>query len=487
MPDTTIDMPPEEFRRAGHEVIEWIAEYLDGIRNLPVLPAISPGEVRAQLPQTAPDTPESIDRILDDFRNIIVPANTHWNHPRFHAYFSVSASSPGILAEALTAALNVNGMVWKSSPAFTELELTVVDWLRQWLGLPDSFLGVIYDTASVSTMHALIAARDFVDPDSRARGSRGDLIVYTSEQAHSSVEKGAMAIGIGQDNVRKIGVDAEFRMRPELLAQALEQDVGTGKRPCCIVPTVGTTSTTSIDPVSEVIDIGARYGAWVHVDGAYGGCAGIVPEFRYLMDSVDRAHSFVVNPHKWLFTPIDCSVLYLSRPEHLRRALSLTPEYLKTTEDDRVVNLMEYGVPLGRRFRALKLWFVMRWFGRDRMAAIIRSHVEMARALASEIAADDRFEISAPVPLSLVCFRLRHGDAATRQLLQRVNEGGVAFLSHTVLQGNFVLRLALGNLRTTGADIRLVWQTLQKEAATVLACYPEPECNLPDFRPQSSA
>lgn len=426
---------------------------------------MQPGGVSAKLPESAPLSGEPIDAILADFRNIIVPGNAHWNHPRFHGYFSVSASAPGILAEALTAALNVNGMVWKSSPAFTELEIRVLDWLRQWLGLPASFFGVIYDTASISTMHALIAARDFVDPESRTRGMRGDLTVYTSEQAHSSVEKGAMAAGFGQDNFRKIAVDREFRMLPEVLAKTLQQDAASGKRPCCVVPSVGTTSTTSIDPVRGVIRIASEHGAWVHVDGAYGGCAGIVPEFQWIMDGIADAHSFVVNPHKWLFTPIDCSVLYLRRPEILKRSLSLSPEYLKTAQDGQAVNLMEYGVPLGRRFRSLKLWFVMRYFGLDRMAAIVRSHIQMAQELARAIEAHPAFEICAPTPLSLVCFRMRGSDDANRRLLDRINTSGVAFLSHTILHGQFVLRMALGNLRTTKEDVQLVWQCIQDEAA----------------------
>ena len=460
-----IDMTPDEFRRAGNEVIDWIANYLDGLRDLPVLPRVKPGDVRSALPASGPEDGEPMERILRDFESIIVPANTHWNHPRFHAYFSVSASSPGILAEALASTLNVNGMVWKSSPAFTELELTVVDWLRQWLGLPTSFFGVMYDTASVSTMHALAAARQLVDPDSRTRGMRGDLTVYTSEQAHSSVEKGAIALGFGQDNVRKIPVDAGFRMKVEPLAAAMAADAAAGKRPCCVVPTVGTTSTTSIDPVRDVAAVAAKYGAWLHVDGAYGACAGIVPELRWVLDGVDAAHSLVLNPHKWLFTPIDCSLLYTSRPEVLRQAFSLIPEYLRTAQDDTVVNLMDYGVPLGRRFRSLKLWFVMRYFGHAQMAQVIQSHVDMAQTLASWIEADERFELAAPVPLSLVCFRKRGSDEANRQLMDRINESGVAFLSHTVLNGRFVIRYALGNLRTTMDDLKLVWGRIQAEAA----------------------
>jgi aromatic-L-amino-acid decarboxylase len=461
------DMPGQEFRRAGHEIIDWIAGYLENIRDLPVLPSVRPGDVARSLPASGPEHGEEMQAILEDFRELIIPGTTHWNHPRFHAYFSVSASGPGILAEALSAALNVNGMVWKSSPAATELERVVLGWLREWLGLPDSFFGIIYDTASTSTMHAIAAARDFIDPESRTRGLRGDLTLYTSEQAHSSVEKGAIAVGLGQDNVRKIAVDSAFRMIPEALARAMDEDVAAGKRPCCIVPTIGTTSTTSIDPVPAVIEIAARHGAWVHVDGAYGGCAGIVPELSGIMSGVAEAHSFVVNPHKWFFTPVDLSVLYTSRPDILRRAFSLVPEYLRTAEDAEAINLMDYGVPLGRRFRALKLWFVMRYYGREQMAAILRSHIEWAQRLASEITADGRFEIAAPVPLSLVCFRYLGSDEDNRKLLDRVNSTGVAFLSPTVLNGRLVIRLALGNLRTTWDDVRLVWQTVQREAESL--------------------
>ncbi len=469
MSDYPLDMPVPEFRRAGHEVIDWIADYLEGFRNLPVLPPVQPGDIGAKLSTSAPDHGEAIEQILADFRNIIVPGNTQWNHPRFHAYFSVSASGPGILAEALTAALNVNGMLWKSSPAFTELEVRVLEWLREWLGLPSHFFGVIYDTASTSTMHAMISAREFVDPESRTRGMRGDLTVYTSVQAHSSVEKGAMAAGFGQDNVRKIPVDAEFRMIPEALEEAIRADVAAGRRPCCVVPSLGTTSTSSIDPVGRIIEIAKRYGAWSHVDGAYGGPAAILPEYRWMTAESAGADSIVVNPHKWLFTPIDCSVFYMARPQVLRQALALTPEYLKTAQDSVAVNLNEYGVPLGRRFRSLKLWFVMRYFGLDRVRSLIGNHIRWAREFASWIEASDRFELAAPVPLSLVCFRLKGSDDANRALMDRINASGAAFLSHTVLNGRFVLRMALGNLRTTREDVELLWTRLQEEAPAASA------------------
>lgn len=463
----TRDMLPGDFREHGNAVCNWIADYLDELRELPVLPRVEPGSLAAQLPAAAPEFGEPMDRILADFRELIVPATTHWNHPRFHAYFSTSASGPGILAEALTAAVNTNGMVWRSSPASTELEQVVMGWVREWLGLPDSFFGIIYDTASVSTMHALAAAREFVDPESRTRGCRGDLTVYASEQAHSSVEKGAIAIGLGQSNVRKIPVDCEFRMIPAALSGAIEQDIAEGKRPCCVVPTVGTTSTTSIDPVRPVVEIGKQYGAWVHVDAAYGGCAAVLPEFRHILDGSDGAQSMVVNPHKWMFTPIDLSILFTTRRDILRQAFSLVPEYLRTSEDDRALNLMDYGVPLGRRFRALKLWFVLRYFGRTGVADLIRSHIGYAQDFAARIAGDARFELAAPVPLSLVCFRYRGSDDQNRMLLDRINASGVAFLSHTVLNGRFVLRLAYGNMRTTREDVDTVWNLVQAEAAAL--------------------
>jgi aromatic-L-amino-acid decarboxylase len=444
--------------------VDWIADYLRDIRDLPVLPRVQPGDFTRALPASAPEEAEAIDAILQDFRTHVVSATTHWNHPRFHAYFSVSASGPGILAEALTAALNVNHMVWKSSPAGSELETVTLDWLRQWLQLPESFFGMIFDTASISTMHALIAARDFVDPECRERGSRGDLVVYTSEQAHSSVEKGAIAIGLGQKNVRKIAVDAEFRMRPDALRAALQADVAKGLKPCCVVPTVGTTSTTSIDPVADVVAIANEFKAWIHVDGAYGGCAAVLPELRQVLNGVESAHSLVVNPHKWLFTPIDCSVFYTSRPDVLRSALSLVPEYLRTAQDSSAVNLMDYGVPLGRRFRSLKLWFVMRYFGREGICRIIRDHIAWAQELGAAIAAHPSFEVAAPHPFSLVCFRFKGTDEQNRELLDRVNAGGVAFLSHTVLDGRYTIRLAIGNVRTTREDIQRVWECVQAEA-----------------------
>ncbi|HUS05575.1 MAG TPA: pyridoxal-dependent decarboxylase [Bryobacteraceae bacterium] len=461
------DMPPEEFRQAAHQAVDWVADYLSAVRNYPVLPQLRPGDLVDLLPKSAPDQGEPIGDILADFEEQILPAVTHWNHPRFHAYFATSASGPGILAELLTAALNVNGMLWKASPASAELEQVTLSWLRQWLHLPEEWFGVIFDTASTSTMHALGAARAFVEADARIRGGSQNLTVYTSEQAHSSVEKGAVSIGLGQGNVRKIPVDAEFRMRPDALGQAIESDVSLGKTPCCIVPTVGTTSTSSIDAIEPAAELAERYGAWLHVDAAYGGPAAILPELRHILNGASRAHSLVVNPHKWMAVPLDLSVLYTSRPDMLRNAFSLIPEYLRTGEDERAVNFMDYGVPLGRRFRSLKLWFVLRYFGREQMMEMLRLHIALAAQLASKIEAHENFELRAPVPLSLVCFRYQGSDEANRQLLDDINASGRAFLSHTVLNGKFVLRLAIGNIRVTPADIEETWSCIQECAASL--------------------
>jgi aromatic-L-amino-acid decarboxylase len=460
-------MNPEEFRAHGHEVVDWIANYLAAIRDFPVLPSVQPGELIDSLPASAPECGEPVERILADFRRQILPAVTHWNHPSFHAYFCASGSPPGILGEMLAAALNSNGMVWKSSPASTELEQVTLGWIREWLGLSPEWFGMIHDTASTSTMHAIVAAREMVDPEARERGGSQNLVLYTSEQAHSSVEKGAIATGIGRRNVRKIETGSDFRMKPGVLRAAVEKDLAEGRKPFCVVPTIGTTSTTSIDPVREIVEIAQDYGMWTHVDAAYGGAVCAAPEYRHLLDGIAGADSLVLNPHKWFFTPVDLSVLYTRRSDILRRAFSLVPEYLQTTENPRAVNYMDYGVPLGRRFRALKLWFVLRAFGREGIARIIRSHIRWARELAAQIEKHPDFELAAPVPFSLVCLRYKGTDEQNRELLERINGSGVAFLSHTVLNGRFVLRFAIGNAATTEQDIQRVWQHLQALAQTV--------------------
>lgn len=478
------DMDPETFRAYGHQIIDWIADYLANPDRYPVLAQVEPGQVRRQLPKQPPEELESMDAILKDLEQIIVPGLTHWNHPAFLAYFAITASGPGILGELLCAAFNVNVMLWKTSPAATELEEVVLDWLRQMLGLPPDFQGIIYDTASISSLHAIAAAREVV-PGLKAReeglaGRPGTprLRLYISEQAHSSIEKAAITLGIGQAGVRKIPVDAEFRMDPSALAQAIEEDKAAGWHPFCVVATVGTTSTTSVDPVPAIADICQQHNLWLHVDAAYAGSAAVIPEMRWVLDGCERADSIVMNPHKWLFTPIDLSAFYCRRFDVLRQAFSLVPEYLRTSEDETVRNYMDYGVQLGRRFRALKLWMVIRWFGQAGLAARIRQHIQLAQQFAAWVDTDPDFERLAPVPFSTICFRVRPRDLAGRgdevepyldslneALLEAVNRTGQAYLSHTRLRGKFALRLAIGNLRTTEKHVARAWGLLKEHAA----------------------
>lgn len=441
-----------------------MADYLDHPERYPVLPRMRPGELVDALPRCGPEHGEAMSTILEDFRRKIVPAATHWNHPGFMAYFATSASGPGILGEMLAATLNMNGMLWKTSPAVVELEQVTLDWLRRWMGLPDGLFGIIYDTASTSSMHAIAAAREMAAPEVRTEGDGAGLVLYTSEQSHSSIEKGAIAIGVGQKNVRKIPVDAQFRMRPDALWDAVERDRANSLRPFCIVATVGTTSTTSIDPVDAIADVAERYGVWLHVDAAYAGSAAIAPEFHHILKGCERADSLVTNPHKWLFTPVDLSILYTRRPDILRRAFSLIPEYLRTAEDPRAVNYMDYGVPLGRRFRALKLWFVLRYYGREGIAGIIRKQIDWAQELAGQIDNDERFERTAPTPFSTVCFRIKGADQENQALLERVNASGEVFLSHTVLNGRYCLRLAIGNMGTSRDHVQRAWELIKANA-----------------------
>ena len=490
------DMDVAAFREHGHAVIEWIAEYLEHIEDQPVLSQVRPGEVAGKLPDAPPRGPEPFADALRDLDELLLPGVTHWNHPGFHAYFAITGSGPGILAETLIAALNVNGMLWRTSPSATELEEVVVGWLRQLLGLPDRFSGVITDTASISTLISLAAAREAADLDVRDRGLAGrtdlpPLRIYASEQSHSSVEKAAITLGLGRDGVRLIPTDESYRLDTRALEAAIAEDVRFGFRPLAIVPTVGTTSTTSIDPVAAIADTRDRlmdvlgHPIWLHVDGAYGGLMAICEEHRSVLDGVERADSFVTNPHKWLFTPIDCSVLFVRDPAMLTRAFSLVPEYL-TTDDQGVTDYMDWGVQLGRRFRALKLWMVMRYFGADGLAARIREHVAQAHQVADWLTAHDDFEVVADVPMSTVCFRAvpdwaptvvldeepedPHAaalDAVNRQLLARVNATGHSYLSHTVLDGRYVLRLAVGNLRTTRSRLEETCELLVRELAAL--------------------
>jgi aromatic-L-amino-acid/L-tryptophan decarboxylase len=462
-------MTPEEFKQWGYRFVDWTADYMAHPENHAVLSQISPGDVRKQLPAEPPAKPESFERMLHDLDRIIVPGLTHWNHPSFFAYFPNTGSEPGIFGEMLTAALNVNGMLWRTSPAATELEEHVLGWLRELIGLPASFKGMIFDTASLSTFHALAAARESIAGRSvREEGLAGPgaprLRMYASEQAHSSIEKSAMALGVGRSGLVKIGTDTEFRMDVKALEAAITRDLREGLRPFAVVATVGTTSTTSIDPVARIADVCAKYGLWLHVDAAYAGTSAILPEMRYIMDGVDRADSFVTNPHKWLMTPMDLSAFYCRRPEMLRRAfsLTLTPEYLKTAEGDSVTNAQDYTLQLGRRFRALKFWMVIRHYGVEGLRAGIREHIRLGRLFAALVESDPRFEVVAPVPFSTVCFRLKAGDAENQALIDRINASGKLFISHTRLNDKLTLRFAIGNARSAEEHVRAAWEEIRK-------------------------
>jgi aromatic-L-amino-acid decarboxylase len=482
------EMNLEDFRRYGHEIVDWIAGYLAQPEQYPVLSRVQPGEIAAQLPVRPPDQAEPMANILADFEKIILPGITHWNHPGFHAYFSVSGSAPGILGEMLTAALNVNAMLWRTSPSATELEEVSLEWLRTMLGMDDNWHGVITDGASASSLLAIAAAREALDLDIRQRGMAGRpdlprLRLYISDQTNSSVEKGAITLGIGREGVRTIPTDDAFRLDPQALAQAIEEDLETGWRPFFVTATVGTTATTSVDPLPEMAAICRQHGLWLHVDGAYGGAAAVVPEMRRVLDGLEEADSFVMNPHKWLFTPIDCSAFYVRRPEILQQAFSLVPEYLKTAEEG-VTNYMDWGVQLGRRFRALKLWMVMRAYGRQGIAARIREHIRLGQLLAGWIDGDPDFERLAPTPFSVVCFRLAPREIVTRLatagpeesqaledqldrlnmgLVEAMNDTGQVFLAPTRLRGRLTIRLAIGNIRTDEAHVRRVWALLQEK------------------------
>jgi len=463
------DMTPEEFRKWGHEFIDWVGEYLSHPEQLNVLSQIQPGSIRKQLPASPPHSPESMNDVLSDLSKIIVPGLTHWNHPDFFAYFPNTGSGPGILGELVCAAFNVNGMVWRTAPAATELEEHVLGWLREMIGLPQSFKGFVHDTASISTFHALSAARETIhERNVREDGIGGPnaprLKMYASEQAHSSVEKGAMAIGIGRRGLVKIPTDSEFRMDPTALEAAIEKDLADGGRPFCVVATVGTTSTTNIDPVPAIAGICEKYGLWLHVDAAYAGSAAIVPEMQHILAGCDRADSLVTNPHKWLLTPVDFSAFYCRRPEILKRAFSLTAEYLTTADGEQVTNAMDYTLQLGRRFRALKFWMVIRYFGVEGLRNVIREHVRLGQHFASLVKTDNRFEIAAPVPFSSVCFRLKTGDMDNQTLIDRANATGKLFISHTRLNDKLTIHFTVGNLRTTEEHVDAAWKLIQSLA-----------------------
>ncbi|HEX7491754.1 MAG TPA: pyridoxal-dependent decarboxylase [Candidatus Limnocylindrales bacterium] len=482
------DMDAGSFRAAAHQAVDIMADYLEGVRDRDVMPNVEPGTLRPLFPVSPPDAPESMDVILDDYRRLFEPNLTHWQHPRFLAYFASSASGPGIIGEMLTSVLNSNPMLWRTSPVGTELEEVVIDWIRQALGLPPGFDGLITDTASTSTMLALAAARQAAGIDAAAKGlpARDEvpqMRIYCSAEAHSSIEKAAMTLGLGRAGVTKIPVNDAFELRIDALEEAIVADRAAGVKPIALVCTIGTTSTTSRDPVAEMAKIAAREGIWLHVDAAYAGVVAIIPELRDQFAGWELADSIVTNAHKWWFAPVDASILLTRRMPVLRNAFSLVPEYLRTLDRDGPIrDYNEYTPTLGRRLRALKLWMHLRYFGLDGLRRRVANQIAMAVRFAGWIDADPDFERMAPVPFSTVCFRYRPAALADRQeepsvgdeidnlnirLLDSVNRTGKVFISHTKVHGRITLRVAISNLRTEDSDLELVWDVIRQEAGAL--------------------
>lgn len=457
-------MDLEQFRREAHRLVDWMADYLRDVGSERVVPPTEPGQVRAALPSAPPEVGEPFERIRADFDRLIYPGLTHWAHPGFFGYFPANHSPPSILAEMMTATLGTLTMSWQTSPAATELEQVVMDWLRQMIGLPASFTGVIQDYASTSTLVSLITARD------RVRDDLDRAVLYLSTEAHSSVAKGGRLAGFRPELVRAVPVDQRYALRPEAFATMIAEDRARGLVPTAVVATVGTTSSTALDPLRPIGEIARREGLWFHVDAAFGGSAAIVPEMRWIVDGIELADSVVMNPHKWILVNVDCSAYFIRDVEALLRSFSTSPAYLKTKYDSAVVNYRDWGIPLGRRFRALKLWFVIRSYGVEGLRAMIREHIRLGALFASWVAEDPEFELMAPAPIGLVCFRWRPPgkqmteeglDRANQALLERINAVGDVFLTHTLLGGRFTIRLALGHLSTTEAVVRRVWERVR--------------------------
>src|SRR6516165_855803 len=469
------DTPPEEFRKQLHELADWIADFRENIESLRVAPdpaVAGPGAVRARLPAQPPEKGEPFDKILSDVDRLIVPGMVHWSHPMFLGYFGWTTTAPGILGEILSAPLSVNAMTWRTCPAATELETVVIDWLRRWLGLPDEFGGVVYDTASVGIMHALAVAREEHATSARKRGlTNRDLPrfrIYTSDQAHSAAEKAAITLGIGEENVVRVSSDDEFRMDVNLLGKAIVQDRQKGFQPLAVVATVGTTSTASVDPIPEIAKICRDEKMWLHIDGAYGGAFAMLPEYEWVSNGWEIADSIVINPHKTLFVPLDFSVLYVRDLERLRRVFTLVPEVLRGDTIEGEKNYMDYGIQLGRRFRALKAWAIWRSLGRQEIVARLREQIQLANLLANWIESDNRFELAAPVSMGVVCFRFVGNDESSRrseakadpnaQLVERINASGRVYLTQTKLRGQTVMRIGFGNVLTTEEHMRKAWE-----------------------------
>jgi len=465
-------MTPDEFRRHGREVIDWIADYMAHVEQLPVLSQVKPGEIRSRLPDRPPQRGEPFAAILRDLDEIIMPGITHWQSPNFFAYFPSNNSGPSILGDLLASGLGVQGMLWATSPACTELETHVLDWLVAALGLPERFLsttaggGVIQDTASSAALCAILAARRRAESGAGKMPESRELVAYASTQTHSSVEKGLRIAGLGSDALRRIDVDQQWAMRPDRLAEVMAADLAAGRRPCFVCATAGTTSSLGFDPLRRIGEICRRHDVWLHVDAALAGTAAICPEFRAMHDGLELADSYCFNPHKWMFTNFDCSCFFVADRGPLIHALGIMPEYLKNqaTQSGAVIDYRDWQVPLGRRFRALKLWFVLRWFGVEGIQQRVRQHVALAQELACWIKSDPRFELAAPVMLNLVCFRHRDGDEVTQRILDRVNSSGKLFISHTRLHDRLTLRFCVGQTNTERRHVEQAWSRIGEAA-----------------------
>ncbi len=473
---TGFHMTPEEFRRHGRAVVDWIADYYDRLESLPVLSRVEPGEVRASLPSEPPVRGEAFEEILADVERCILPGVTHWQSPNFFAFFPANSSGPAVLGELLSAGLGVQGMLWATSPACTELETHVLDWLVDMMGLPGRFKsdgdggGVIQDTASGASLTALLAARELATGYAgNETGLDGSLVAYASSQTHSSVEKAVKIAGLGRENLRVIEVDDRYAMRPDRLARKIEEDRRAGRIPCFVCATVGTTSSNAIDPLPEIGPICREQGVWLHVDAAMSGTAALCPEFRHIHDGVEFADSYCFNPHKWMFTNFDCDCFFVADRAALIRTLSVLPEYLRNqaTESGAVIDYRDWGIPLGRRFRSLKLWFVIRHYGVEGLKHHVREHVRLAREFARWVEATDRFELAAPAPLNLVCFRHVGGDEINERLLERLNRAGKVYLTHTKLDDKYTLRMCIGQTYTEQRHVSRAWELIRETAAEV--------------------
>jgi aromatic-L-amino-acid/L-tryptophan decarboxylase len=474
--EETFDMPGEEFRSAGIQMINWIADYLENIDSLPVVSKNSPGDLKNQIPQSPPSSAEDFEKIFKDIDNLIIPALTHWNHPGFMAYFNSTSSAPGILAELLCAALNSNALTWKTSPASTELEISMLNWLKEMTGIPENFFGVVYDTASTSTLHAIAAAREAASGSVRTEGlfNSRRMIVYASEQAHFSVEKAIITLGLGLNSFKKIKTDSQFKMIPRLLLEEIKKDKESGNLPVCVVATIGTTSTTSIDPLKEIAEICSAENVWLHIDAAQAGISAILPERKFIFEGIENADSIVMNPHKWMFVPVDISTFFIKDHTRLKNAFSVVKEYLTAEDNPEAVNFMDYGFQLGRRFRSLKLWFVIRYFGVDGLRRIIRQHLRLAENFAAWIDAHPMLDRIAEVHFSTVCFRFKPGNLTQQkindlndELLKLINSSGKIFLSSTILNGNFIIRLSMSGIRSTEAILEKAKEIISESVETI--------------------